>query len=155
MRKLLVVLLILFCSLLSGCFFSTQRVDYRFYQSADQIEMIEIVEVIDGTDDRNLIMEPVSVLDKEEHQNIVNQILKAGGNYVLEGAVFELGTYVIRITYNSGAVELIGAWSYRHITEDGQIWPGCYWFDDGQFSSIISQYVEFMDSEVKQRQGDS
>ncbi len=141
MRKLLVALLILFPILLPGCFFPTQRVDYKFYQSFGQIEMIEIVEVIDGTDDSNLIMESVSVLDKESHQDIVNQIHKAGGNYVLEGAVFELGSYVIRITYSSGAVELIGEWSYRHITEDSHVWRGCYWFDDGQFSSIISQYI--------------
>ncbi len=141
MRKMLVVSIILCCSLLSGCFFPTQGADYSFYQSIDQIEMIEIVEVIDGTDDNNLIMESVSMLDKEAHQNIVNQILKAGGNYVLEGAVFELGSYVIRITYSSGAVELIGEWSYRHITEDGRVWRGCYWFDDGKFASIISQYI--------------
>ena len=142
MRQLLAALLILFFMILPGCFFISQRGNYSLYQSFDQIERIEIVEVIDGTDDSNLIMKSVSVLDKEAHQNIVNQILKAEGNYVLEGAVFELGTYVVRITYNSGAVELIGKWSYRHISEDGQILPGCYWFDDGQFYSIISQYVE-------------
>lgn len=142
MRQVLAALLILVFMFLPGCFSISQRENYSFFQSFDQIERIEIVEVIDGTDDSNLIMESVSVLDKEAHQDIVNQILKAGGNYVLEGAVFELGTYVVRITYNSGAVELIGEWSYRHISDEGQISSGCYWFDDGQFYSIISQYAE-------------
>lgn len=142
MRQVLAALLILVFMFLPGCFSISQRENYSFFQSFDQIERIEIVELIDGTDDSNLIMESVSVLDKEAHQDIVNQILKAGGNYVLEGAVFELGTYVVRITYNSGAVELIGEWSYRHISDEGQISSGCYWFDDGQFYSIISQYAE-------------
>lgn len=143
MRRLAAILLtICLCGSLVGCFAIVQERPYRFRQSVDQISTIEIAEVLSNEDySSRPETKTITVINENQYSEIIESISNAKGNYVLEGAVYALGKYVLCITYKNGAVEIIGEWSYRLITPEGQVNCGCYWFDSEQFHSIISGYI--------------
>ena len=142
MRRFAAMLLAMcLCGSLVGCFAIVQKRPYCFSQSVDQISTIEIAEVLSDEDySSRPETKTIIVISENKYSEIIESISKTEGNYVLEGAVYALGKYVLCITYKNGAVEIIGEWSYRLITPEGNVDWGCYWFDSEQFHSIISGY---------------
>lgn len=140
MKKRIAILAISIIIFLTGCYPTAEK-PYEFRQSLDQIETIEIA--LKKEYDPDLADEPIvlKTLDVQEHQAIIEALLKADGNVVLSPPGRGIGVYIVQITYKNGELELIGEYNNGYITPEGEVVQHGYIFNREQLYEIISYFL--------------
>ena len=143
MKKGRCILICIFCVLLSGCgFFPVVRKPYSFKQEIANVYSIEIVRKLYDTLDPIGEVEVETTLQEDLYDGFMEALVLIDGNYVLEGAAFNFGKYIVRITYFNGEVELISEYNSGYVTPEGILVQEHYWFDHDQFYALLAKYVE-------------
>lgn len=140
----ILLLVVLVQILLSGC--GTLPVKYHLEKDTSSISRIEIVNVPDADEvylsnyDNIAVIATVNKTEWEKFWSDFNQIPRFR---VLQDPMEYIEGYAIRITYDSGELELIG--QYSALYDDGKYelsrrykWAG---FDENAFAEFISVYL--------------
>ena len=139
-KRMIAVLFCVVMLALTGCY-PTIKEPYIFRQSVDQIDSIEIA--IKERYDPDLTEAPVvlKILDRQEHQEIIDELSNAEGNVVLSPPGRGIGVYIIQIIYKDGEIEMIGEYNNGYITPEGEVCQESYCFNSKQFYKIISRFI--------------
>lgn len=141
MKSRLIGIVILVACILSGCFFVSNE-PYTFRQEYDQIAKIEIVnkeQDIDGYDPARVKV--LKTLDITEHRAFIDDLVKVEGSRVGLDPPSGFGTYIIRITYRNGEIELISDYNNGYVSINGRVYNDCYCMDKDQFYDFLSRVL--------------
>ena len=138
--KLILFVIVVF--LLLCAFTPAIRYDpYSFYQNADQIASIEILE----TDPRyNGLAVPAKVvkpLSSKEFQPLLEAFCAAGKGYDV-GALAYIGKYAVRIQYQDGSKELLFQNNTVYVTAAGEIEFTGYYTSPEDFNAFLHQFYD-------------
>ena len=126
---------------LSGCLFVTKE-PYEFRQTADQIVSIEISKKVYDSVRTDTPTEVIRVLEKDEYQAFLNAVAAVPGNRMGLDPPTGFGSYIVKITYQDGMVELFGEYNNGYITPEGELHQDCYVFDEQAFLDMLSEFLE-------------
>ena len=141
MMKNKVLLVSLIVVLLAGCFPLTANQPYKFRQEFDQIVKFEILAKEEDVSGYDTPMEVLKTLDANEHRTFINDFMKVEGSRVGLDPPSGFGTYIIRITYRNGEIELISDYNNGYISADGIVNEDNYCMDKHQFYDFLSEVL--------------
>lgn len=140
--KIKVLIVSLIVAVLVGCFLFDTNQPYKFRQEYDQIAKIEIVnkeQDIDGYDPARVKV--LKTLDITEHRAFIDDLVKVEGSRVGLDPPSGFGTYIIRITYRNGEIELISDYNNGYVSINGRVYNDCYCMDKDQFYDFLSRVL--------------
>ena len=121
------------------CYILVANRTYQFRQEFDQITKIEILEKekpLSGGYD--VPMKVLKTLDTSEHRAFIDDFMRVDGSRVGMDPPTDFGTYLIRITYRNGEIELISDSNNGYISVDGIVYTANYCMDDDAFYDFLS-----------------
>ena len=144
---------------LLGCFFFTTNRPYELRQEINQIDKIEILKKEEPLYGYDVAMEILKTIDITEHNAFIDGLLKVEGSRIGLDPPSGFGTYIIRITYRNGEIELFSDYNNGYISIDGIVHTDNYCMDKNEFyeflSEILGEQIKELTFKSKRAENDS
>jgi len=141
MRIKLILFVILVSFLLCAFTPPIRYAPYSFYQNADQIASIEILETDPHYDRLAVPAKVVKQLSSKEFQPLLEAFCAAGKGYDVGGLTY-IGKYAVRIQYQDGSKELLFQNNTVYLTVAGEIEFTGYYTSPEDFNTFLYQFYD-------------
>jgi len=138
MKKAFIVFILIGTLILSGC--GNRAKEYPFRQPVDQIESISIIQWPSWEPEYYLVKE----LTPKEAESITRDLLQLEAkrqSFLPLDPQVDFGSYIIRIAYSDGEIEMIGYTNNGGTDVNGEDWRGHICFDCEAFLELIDEYI--------------
>lgn len=136
-----VLLVSIIAVILLGYFLLTTNQPYIFRQAFDQIVKVEILAKEEDISGYDTPMEVLKTLDVSEHRAFIDAFMEVEGFRIGMDPPSGFGTYIIRITYRNGEIELISDYNNGYISVDGVVHTDNYCMDRDQFYDFLASVL--------------
>lgn len=137
MVRLVVVFLAVVSILLYGC--QQESCAYPFEQNLDYVEKVEICQYTYHIQDPEIVV--LTILENSTALSLLNSIEELECYRHWGDHTQDFGETVVRITYTDGEIEVLGFCNTAHIDTEGKWWLKGYYFDEDQFSVLVSEFT--------------
>lgn len=141
MNKRMVSFVVFFAAasmLLCGC--QQQSYCYPFEQNLDYIEKVEICQYTYHIQDPEIVV--LTILEKSTALSLLNRVEELECYRHWGDHTQDFGEKVVKITYTDGETEVLGFCNTAYIDMEGKWWLKGYYFDEDQFSKLISEFTQ-------------
>lgn len=136
--KFLLVSLLILCLLLIVVRCCGQTHTYKFAQSLDAVERVEICRY----DYEQKTVKSLKVLNQDEAISLLADVEALTCHKHFGDHTMDYGEIVVYITYTNSEAEVLGIWNTAQIDSDGNWHIGIEYFDDVSFAEMILKYID-------------
>ena len=137
MIRLLVVFWVVVSIFLCGC--QQRSYSYPFEQNLDYVEKVEICQYMYDSQDPEIVV--LTILENSTALSLLNSIEELECYRHWGDHTQDFGETVVRIKYTDGETEVLGFCNTAHIDTEGKWWLKGYYFDEDQFSVLVSEFT--------------